>query len=92
MEMARDRYRRFPGNFRASVAKRTGPLVAVALNAASPDDAEKPALAGKIRGIHHHSRACPLPNHKDNTGQLYYWNIMILLVLVLAGFMRTFRT
>jgi hypothetical protein len=39
MEMARDRYVHFqaiPG----AVAKRTGPLVAVALNASSPDEAE----------------------------------------------------
>lgn len=82
MEMARDRYAAFqklPG----TVAKRTGPLVAVALNAANSDDAEKLLSQVKYEASITVPEP-PLPNHKDNTGNLLL-NIA-LLVLVLAGF------
>jgi hypothetical protein len=82
MEMARNRYQHFqeiPG----AVAKRTGPLVAVALNSASPDDAER--LLSQVK--YHASITIPehVPTAKDNPVNLF-WNIMILC-FVLAGFM-----
>jgi hypothetical protein len=82
MEMARDRYQHFqqiPG----AVAKRTGPLVAVALNSASPDDAER--LLAQVK----YQASVTIPEHvptaRDNPINLF-WNIMILC-FVLAGFM-----
>jgi hypothetical protein len=82
MEMARDRYAAFqklPG----AVAKRTGPLVAIALNSPNPDDAEKLLAQVKYEAAITLPEPPP-PNHKDNTGNLLL-NIA-LLVLVLAGF------
>lgn len=82
MEMARDRYTAFqklPG----AVAKRTGPLVAVAMNAPNPDEAEKLLAQVKYEAAITLPEK-PLPNHKDNTGNLLL-NIA-LLILVLAGF------
>jgi uncharacterized protein DUF6599 len=82
MEMARDRYPHFqqiPG----AVVKRTGPLVAVALNASSPDDAER--LLAQVK----YQASVTIPEHvptaRDNPINLF-WNIMILC-FVLAGFM-----
>jgi len=82
MEMARDRYQHFqqiPG----ALAKRTGPLVAVALNSASPDDAER--LLAQVK----YQASVTIPEHvptaRDNPINLF-WNIMILC-FVLAGFM-----
>jgi hypothetical protein len=81
MEMARDRYPHFqqiPG----AMAKRTGPLVALTLNAPSADEAER--LLSKVK----YQTTVTVPEHppspKDNPGNLF-WNIFILC-LVLAGF------
>jgi Family of unknown function (DUF6599) len=81
MEMARDRlapFRQIPG----AVVKRTGPLVAVALNARNPDDAER--LLSKVK----YEAEVTVPEHvptlKDNPANLFL-NIFILC-LVLAGF------
>jgi len=82
MEMARDRYpvfQKIPG----AVVKRTGPMVAVALNSPTPDDAEK--LLSKVRYQAIVTlQEPPPPNHKDNVGNLLL-NVF-LLCLVLAGF------
>ena len=81
MEMARDRlphFQQIPG----AVVKRSGPLVAVALNPTSPDDAER--LLSKVK----YQAEVTLPEHvptlKDNPGNLFL-NIFYLC-LVLAGF------
>jgi hypothetical protein len=81
MEMARDRIAHFqqvPG----AVVKRSGPLVAVALNPASPDEAER--LLARIK----YQAEVTLPEHvptmKDNPANLFL-NIFVLC-LVLAGF------
>jgi hypothetical protein len=81
MEMARDRIAHFqqvPG----AIVKRSGPLVAVALNATSPDDAER--LLSRIK----YQAEVTLPEHaptlKDNPANLFL-NIFVLC-LVLAGF------
>jgi hypothetical protein len=81
MEMARDRlpfFQKVPG----AVVKRSGPLVAVALNPASADDAER--LLARIR----YQAEITLPEHvatlKDNPANLFL-NIFVLC-LVLAGF------
>ncbi len=81
MEMARDRlphFQQIPG----ALAKRSGPLVAVALNPASPDDAER--LLSKVK----YQAEVTLPEHvptlKDNPANLFL-NIFYLC-LVLAGF------
>ncbi len=80
MEMARDRIRHFeeiPG----AVAKRSGPLVAIALNPATPDDAER--LLSKVK----YQAEVTLPEHvptlKDNPVNLF-WNVFILC-MILAG-------
>ncbi|HVW86239.1 MAG TPA: DUF6599 family protein [Bryobacteraceae bacterium] len=81
MEMARDRYPHFQ-QIAGAMAKRTGPLVAVVLNPANPDAAEK--LLAQVK----YQAAVTLPEHppsaKDNPINLF-WNIF-KLVLVLAGF------
>jgi hypothetical protein len=81
MEMARDRIAHFqevPG----AIVKRSGPLVAIALNPASPDEAER--LLSRIK----YQAEVTLPEHvptlKDNPANLFL-NILILC-LVLAGF------
>lgn len=81
MEMARDRiahFQQIPG----AVVKRSGPLVAVALNPASADDAER--LLARIK----YQAEVTLPEHvptmKDNPANLFL-NIFVLC-LVLAGF------
>jgi len=81
MEMARDRiahFQQIPG----AIVKRSGPLVAVALNPASPDDAER--LLARIK----YQAEVTLPEHvptmKDNPANLFL-NIFVLC-LVLAGF------
>jgi hypothetical protein len=82
MEMARNRYsdlQKLPG----AVAKRTGPLVALALNAPQADEAER--LLSQVRyeaTVTVPER--PLPNHQDNAGTLLL-NIF-LLCLILAAF------
>ncbi|MES1260085.1 MAG: DUF6599 family protein [Acidobacteriota bacterium] len=81
MEMARDRYPQFQ-KISGSVVKRSGPLVAVVLNAPGPDDAER--LLAKVKyqaevTIPHH-----LPTPKDNPINLF-WNVFILCG-VLAAF------
>jgi hypothetical protein len=82
MEIARDRYSRFQ-QIPDAVVKRTGPLVAVALNPSSPDDAER--LLSQVK----YQATVTIPEHVptalDNPINLF-WNIMILC-LVLAGFM-----
>lgn len=81
MEMARDRYSHFqqvPG----AVAKRTGPMVAVALDPATPDAAER--LLSKVK----YEAEVTVPEHvptlRDNPVNLF-WNIIILCG-VLAAF------
>jgi hypothetical protein len=81
MEMARDRVTQFeqlPG----TIVKRSGPLVAVALKGADPDEAER--LLSKVK----YQVEVTLPEHvptvKDNPANLFL-NIFILC-LVLAGF------
>ncbi len=81
MEMARDRiphFQQVPG----AMVKRSGPLVAVALNPSNPDEAER--LLSRIR----YQADVTLPEHvptaKDNPANLLL-NILILC-LVLAGF------
>lgn len=80
MEMARDRISHFQ-QISGAVAKRTGPLVALALNPASPDDAER--LLAKVK----YQAAVTTPEHvptlKDNPANLFL-NIVILC-LILAG-------
>jgi len=82
MEMARDRYAAFQ-KAAGTVAKRSGPLVAVVLNPASPDDAER-----LLSGVRYQATVtvpeAPLPNHHDNAGTLLL-NVF-LLCLILAGF------
>jgi hypothetical protein len=81
MEMARDRIAHFDSIPKA-IAKRTGPLIAVALEPASADDAER--LLSRIK----YQAEITLPEHvatlKDNPANLFL-NIFILC-LVLAGF------
>jgi hypothetical protein len=81
MEMARDRmapFQQIPG----AMVKRSGPLVAIALKATNPDDAER--LLSRIR----YQAEVTVPEHvptlKDNPANLFL-NIFILC-LVLAGF------
>jgi hypothetical protein len=80
-EMARNRLPDFQ-KIAGAVVKRSGPLVAVALNPASADDAER--LLARIR----YQAEVTLPEHvptlKDNPANLFL-NIFILC-LVLAGF------
>jgi hypothetical protein len=80
MEMARDRIAHFqqvPG----TVVKRTGPLVAVTLNAASPDDAER--LLSQVRFQAEVTVPEHVPTAKDNPGNLF-WNIFILCAILAA--------
>jgi hypothetical protein len=81
MEMARDRYPQFqkvPG----ALAKRVGPLVAVALNPPSPDDAER--LLAQVKYQAEVTLPERVPTPKDNPVNLF-WNIFILCC-VLAVF------
>lgn len=80
MEMARDRighFEQIPG----AVAKRSGPLVAVALNPSSPDDAER--LLAKVKYEAEVTTPEHVPTQKDNPANLFL-NIFILC-LILAG-------
>jgi hypothetical protein len=82
MEIARDRYSHFqqvPG----TMVKRTGPLVAVALNPPSADDAERLLALVKYQATVTIPERMPSP--KETPFNLF-WNIMILC-LVLAAFM-----
>lgn len=81
MEMARDRFTAFqqvPG----AVAKRSGPLVAITLNAANADDAER--ILSQVR----YQAEVTVPEHvptlKDNPANLFL-NIIILCG-ILIGF------
>ncbi len=81
MEMARDRIAHFqqvPG----AMVKRSGPLVAIALKAANPDDAER--LLSRIKYQAEVTVPEHVPTQKDNPANLFL-NIFILC-LVLAGF------
>ncbi|HKD08093.1 MAG TPA: DUF6599 family protein [Bryobacteraceae bacterium] len=82
MEMARDRYAAFQKTAN-TVSKRSGPLVAVVLNPASPDEAER-----LLSGVRYQATVtvpeAPLPNRHDNAGTLML-NIF-LLCLILAAF------
>jgi len=80
MEMARDRVNPFtqvPG----AVTKRSGPLVAVALGAQSPDDAEK--LLAQVKYQADITVPHKLPGLKDNPANLL-WNIAILCGVLIA--------
>jgi hypothetical protein len=81
MEMARDRiahFQQIPG----AMVKRSGPVVAVALKAANPDDAER--LLSRVRYQAEVTVPEHVPTQKDNPANLLL-NIFILC-LVLAGF------
>lgn len=81
MEMARDRlpaFQQLPG----ALARRSGPLVAVALNAASPDDAER--LLSQVRYQAEVTVPEHVPTPKDNPANLFL-NIIILCG-ILIGF------
>ncbi len=74
MEMARDRMAPFsqvPG----AVVKRSGPMVAVALGAPGPDEAEK--LLAQVKYAADITVPHKMPGLKDNPGNLL-WNIAIL--------------
>lgn len=80
MEMARNRigpFQRIPG----AVARRSGPLVAVALNPSSPDDAER--LLSRVRYEAEVNVVSRPPTLKDNPANLFL-NVFILC-LILAG-------
>lgn len=80
MEMARDRlphFQQVPG----AVVKRSGPLVAVALNPSTPDDAER--LLSRVKYQAEVTQSEHVPTLKDNPVNLF-WNI-IILCLILAG-------
>lgn len=80
MEMARGRI----GPFQAisgAVVKRSGPLVAVALNAHTPDDAER--LLAQVRYQAEVTVPEHVPTPKDNPGNLF-WNIAILCGILAA--------
>ena len=81
MEMARDRapqFEKIPG----SLVKRSGPLVAIALNSPNQDDAER--LLSQVRFRAEVTVSEHVPTPKDNPGNLFL-NILILCA-VLAGF------
>ena len=81
MEMARDRlpdFQKLPG----AVVKRSGPLLAVALNAPSPDAAER--LLSQVKYQAEVTIAEKVPTKKDNPGN-FFVNVAIL-VGVLAAF------
>ena len=82
MEMARDRAPHFQQELAGAIVKRTGPLVAVALNAANADDAER--LLSHIK--YHAEVTVPehVPTLKDNPANLFLNSFV--LCLVLAGF------
>jgi hypothetical protein len=80
MEMARDRlphFQQIPG----AVVKRSGPLVAVALNPSSPDEAER--LLSRVKYQAEVTQSEHVPTTKDNPVNLF-WNIIILCG-ILAG-------
>jgi hypothetical protein len=80
MEMARNRmgpFQQIPG----AVAKRSGPLVAVAIDPASPDDAER--LLSRVRYQAEVTISEHPPSLKDNPANLFL-NVFILC-LILAG-------
>ena len=80
MEMARDRYPWFR-KVTGAVAKRSGPLVALALNAGSPDEAER--LLSQVK----YQAAITIPEHPPvapaNAGKLFL-NIFLLCLILLA--------
>lgn len=93
MEMARNRlpyFQQIPG----AVVKRTGPLVALTLNAPNADTAER--LLSKIRFQAEVTVPEHVPTLRDNPANLF-WNIFILcsilaaLCLVSGLFVGAFR-
>jgi hypothetical protein len=80
-EMARDRIPHFQALPNA-IVRRSGPLVAVTLNAANPDDAER--LLSKVRYQAEVTVPEHVPTPKDNPANLFL-NIIILCG-ILAGF------
>ena len=82
VEMAQKQYPMFaaiPG----AVVKRTGPLVAIALHPASPDDAER--LLAQVKYQAEVTLAEKPPTLKDNPANLFL-NIMILCGVIIALF------
>ena len=82
MEMARDRFAAFQ-KISSVVAKRTGPLVAVAVNPPSPDDAEK--LLSQVK----YQATITVPENPNTAKNQNVGTLMLnifLLCLVLAGF------
>ena len=83
VEMAQKQYPMFeaiPG----AVAKRTGPLIAIALHPASPDDAER--LLAQVKYEAEVTLAEKPPTLKDNPANLFL-NIAILCGLIIALFL-----
>ena len=88
MEMARDRLPHFQ-QIAGAVVKRSGPLVAVVLTSATPDDAER--ILAKIKYQAEVTESEHVPTLKDNPVNLF-WNIIILCgilasVCLLGGLM-----
>jgi len=80
IEMAQKQYPMFeaiPG----TVAKRTGPLVAIALHPASPDEAER--LLAQVKYQAEVTLSEPVPTLKDNPANLFL-NIIILCGVLIA--------
>ncbi|HWD98614.1 MAG TPA: DUF6599 family protein [Bryobacteraceae bacterium] len=80
MEMARDRYPHFQ-QVSGAMAKRTGPMVAVALDPVTPDAAEK--LLARVKYEADVTVSQHVPTLKDNPANLF-WNIMILCGILAA--------
>ena len=81
MEMARKQLAQFEA-IPAALVKRSGPLVAVVLNGAGSNDAEK--LLAQVKYQAQITVAEHVPTPRDNPVNLF-WNV-ILLCLVLTGF------
>jgi hypothetical protein len=80
MDMAQKQYPQFEA-IPDAVAKRSGPLVAVALHAASPDEAER--LLAQVKYQAEITIPAPAPSLKDNPANLFL-NIMILCGILIA--------
>jgi hypothetical protein len=80
LEMARKQYPAF-ASIPGTVAKRSGPLVAIALHPVNPDEAER--LLAKVRYQAEVTIAEPPPSLKNNAGNLLL-NIAILCGVLMA--------
>jgi hypothetical protein len=82
VEMAQKQYPMF-GAIPGAVAKRTGPLIAIALHPSSPDEAER--LLAQVKYQAEVTLAEKPPTLKDNPANLFL-NIMILCGVIIALF------